>query len=155
LSRCPAKEQPPPDMRDDKTANTDHTHIPVPSLAPSITCPDSDRCDITGVSVPPLRRSAPAISRFCPVLGWRTMLQLFARRADESNVFSIRNALWNRAEDDLLVQAVAKHSTSEAVFRDWSEVAWELPGRSLPFLTILAHSHKRCRLGGFCTTYSL
>jgi hypothetical protein len=38
--------------------------------------------------------------------------------------------LWSRAEDDLLVQAVAKHSTSEALFRDWSEVAWELPGRS-------------------------
>ena len=130
LSRRPAKEQPPADMRDDKTANTDHTHIPLPSLAPSITCPASDRCDIAGVSVPPLRRSAPAISRFCPVLGWRTMLQLFARRAAESNAFSIRNALWSSAEDDLLVQAVAKHSTSEAIFRDWSEVAWELPGRS-------------------------
>ena len=34
------------------------------------------------------------------------------------------------AEDDLLVQAVVKHSTSDAIFRDWSEVAWELPGRS-------------------------
>ncbi len=33
-------------------------------------------------------------------------------------------------EDDLLVQTVAKDSTSEALFRDWSEVAWELPGRS-------------------------
>ena len=99
-------------MRDDKTANTtaDHTHIPLPSLAPSIPCPDSDRCDTAGVPVPPLRRSAPAISRFCPVLGWRTMLQLLARRAAESNAFSVpdRNALWSRAEDDLLVQAVAK-----------------------------------------------
>ncbi len=98
---------------------------------------------IAGVSVPPLRRSAPAISRFCPVLGWRTMLQLLARRAAESNAFSIRNALWSRTEDDLLVQAVAKHSTSEALFRDWSCVSvchfsW------LPFLTILARSHKRC-----------
>ena len=64
------------------------------------------------------------------MLGWRTMLQLFARRAAESNAFSIRNALWSSAEDDLLVQAVAKHSTSEAIFRDWREVAWELPGRS-------------------------
>jgi hypothetical protein len=64
------------------------------------------------------------------VLGWRTILQLFARRTAESNVFSIRNALWSREEDDLLVQAVAKHSTSGAIFRDWSEVAWELPGRS-------------------------
>ena len=66
------------------------------------------------------------------MLGWRTMLQLLARRAAESNAFSIldRNALWSRAEDDLLVQAVAKYSTSEVLFRDWSEVAWELPGRS-------------------------
>ena len=60
------------------------------------------------------------------------MLQLLARRAAESNAFSVsdRNALWSRAEDDLLVQAVAKYSTSEVLFRDWSEVAWELPGRS-------------------------
>ncbi len=58
------------------------------------------------------------------------MLQLFARRPAESNAFSIRNALWSRAQDDLLVQTVAKHSTSEAIFRDWREVAWELSGRS-------------------------
>ena len=64
------------------------------------------------------------------MLGWRTMLQLLARRAAESNAFSIRNALWSRVEDDLLVQAVAKHSTTDVLFRDWSEVALELPGRS-------------------------
>ena len=60
------------------------------------------------------------------------MLQLLARRAAESNAFSIlgRNALWIRAEDDLLVQAVAKHSTSDVLFPNWSEVASELPGRS-------------------------
>ncbi len=52
------------------------------------------------------------------------------KAATESNAFSIRNALWSRTEDDLLVQTVAKHSTSETLFRDWSEVAWELPGRS-------------------------
>jgi hypothetical protein len=57
------------------------------------------------------------------------MLQLFACRTVESNVFSIRNALWIRAEDDLLVQALGKHSTSETLFRDWNEVAWELSGR--------------------------
>ncbi len=130
LSRGPGMEQPPTDMRDDKTANTDHTHIPLPSLAPSITDPASDRCDIAGVSVPPFRRSAPAISRFCPVLGWRTMMQLFARRAAEFNAYSIRKALWSSAEDDLLVQTVEKHSTSESIFRDWSEVVWELSGRS-------------------------
>ena len=53
LSRCPVKDQPPPDMYDEKTDNTDHTHIPLPSLATKITCPDSDRCDIGVVSVPP------------------------------------------------------------------------------------------------------
>jgi hypothetical protein len=58
------------------------------------------------------------------------MLQLFARRAAESNAFSIRNALWSRAEDDLLLQSVTKHSTSDVLFRDWSEVELELSGRS-------------------------
>ena len=134
LSRRPAKGQPPADMRDDKTANTtaDHTHIPLPSLAPSIPCPASDRC-ATAVPVGTAsRRSSPAISRFCPVLGWRTMLQLLARRAAESNAFSVpdRNALWSGAEDDLLVRAVAKNSTSDVLGRDWRVVAWELPGRS-------------------------
>ncbi len=65
------------------------------------------------------------------------MLQLLARRAAESNAFSVpdRNALWSRAEDDLLVQAAEKHCTSDVLFSDvlfpdWSEVALELPGRS-------------------------
>ena len=62
--------------------------------------------------------------------GWWTMLQLLARRAAESNAFSVpdRNASWSRAEDDLLVQAVAKHSTSDVLGRDWSEVAGSCPG---------------------------
>jgi hypothetical protein len=66
------------------------------------------------------------------VLGWWTFLQLLARRTAESIAFSVpdRNALWRRAEDGLLVQAVAKHSTSDVLGRDWSEVASELPGRS-------------------------
>ncbi len=143
MSRRPAKEQPPADMRDDKTANNtaDYTHIPLPSLAPSIPCPASDRCAIpcpasdrcaTAVRVGASRRSAPAISRFYPVLGWRTLLQLLVRRAAESYAFSVpdRNALWSRAEDGLLVQAVAKYSTSDVLGRHWSEVASELPGRS-------------------------
>ena len=134
LSRRPAKGQPPADMRDDKTANTtaDHTHIPLPSLAPSIPCPASDRC-ATAVPVGTAsRRSSPAISRFCPVLGWRTMLQLLARRAAESNAFSVpdRNALWSGAEDDLLVRAVAKNSTSDVLGLDWRVVAWDLPRRT-------------------------
>jgi hypothetical protein len=61
------------------------------------------------------------------------MLQLLARRAAESNAFSVpeRNALWSRVEDGLLVQAVAKYSTFNVLRHDWSEVAWELPGRSV------------------------
>jgi hypothetical protein len=67
------------------------------------------------------------------VIGWRTMLQLLARRAAESNAFSVpdRNALWITAEDGLLVQSVVKYSTSDVLGRDWSEVASELPGRSM------------------------
>ena len=42
-----------------------------------------------------------------------------------------RNASWNRSEDDLLVQTVTKHSTSDVLGRDWCEVAWELPDREL------------------------
>jgi hypothetical protein len=62
------------------------------------------------VPVPPSRRSAPAISRFHPVLGWRTILQLLARRAAESIAFSVpdRNTLWIRTEDDLLVQSIVQ-----------------------------------------------
>ena len=65
------------------------------------------------------------------MLGWRTILQLLARRAAESIAFSVpdRNALWSRAEDDLLVQPVAKYSTSDILGRDWREVASKLPGR--------------------------
>jgi hypothetical protein len=71
-------------------------------------------------------------AKFCPVLGWRTILHLLARRATESNTFSVpdRNALWRRVEDGLLVQAVTKYSTSDVLGRDWSEVPRELSGRS-------------------------
>jgi len=122
-------------MHDNKSALTTQSYhisyLPLPDLAPSLPLPASDRCDIAGGPVPPSRRSAPAISRFSPVLGWRTFLQLLARRAAESIAFSVpdRNALWSRAEDDLLVLTVAKYSTSDVLFRDWSEVALELPGR--------------------------
>ena len=63
------------------------------------------------------------------MLGWRTIIQLLARRAAESTAFSVPNASWSRAEDDLLVQTVAKCSTSNILGRDWIEVAWEMPGR--------------------------
>ncbi len=53
-------------------------------------------------------------------------------RSVESNTFSVpdRNGLWRRVEDDLLVRVVTKHSTSDVLFPDWSEVASELSGRS-------------------------
>jgi len=41
-----------------------------------------------------------------------------------------RNTLWSRAEDDLLVQVVAKYSTCDVLFPDWSEFASDLRGRS-------------------------
>ena len=64
------------------------------------------------------------------MLGWQTILQLLERRAAESIAFSVpdRNALLSRAEDDLLVQAVAKCSTSNILGRDWIDVASEMPG---------------------------
>ncbi len=43
--------------------------------------------------------------------------RLVACREVESNAFSIRNALWSRTEDDLLVQDLGKHSTSDVLFR--------------------------------------
>jgi hypothetical protein len=60
------------------------------------------------------------------------MIQLLARRTAESNAFSVpdRNVLWSREEDGLLVQAVAKYSTSNVLRRDWIEVVWELSGCS-------------------------
>ena len=65
------------------------------------------------------------------MVGGRTIPQLLARRAVESISFSVpdRNALWSRTEDDLLVQDVAKHSTSDVLGRDWIEVTSDLSGR--------------------------
>ena len=80
------------------------------SLTLSIPYPVSDRCDTTDVTV---------------------ILQLLACRAADSISFSVpdRNVMWNRAEDDLLEQAVAKYSTPNVLGRDWIEVALELSGR--------------------------
>ena len=77
------------------------------------------------------RRSVPVINRFNHVLGWRTILQFLSSRVVESITFSVpdRNVLWNRDEDDFLVQTVAKYSTSNILGRDWIEVESEIPGR--------------------------
>ena len=86
--------------------------------------PDSDRCDTPGLSV-------PVIIRFNPVLGRRTILHLLECRTSEFIAFSVpdRNALWNRVEDDLLMESVVKYSISDVLGRDWREVTSEFPGR--------------------------
>ena len=103
----------PADLQDDSPAcitSNNIAYIPIPPLAHSIPFSASDRRDTAGVPVPPPRRSAAAITRFHPVLGWRTILQLLARRAAESIAFSVpdRNALWSRAEDGLLNASCSK-----------------------------------------------
>jgi hypothetical protein len=123
--RPPAREKT-ADVQDITALHTTPCHmsyLPTSPLVHIIPCPPSDSCDTT-VPVPPLR-SVPVISRFCPVLGWWTMVDLLASRAAESNAFSVpdRYALWIRAEDGLLVQAVAKHSTSlTSDHRSWSQM---------------------------------
>jgi hypothetical protein len=59
-------------------------------------------------------------------------MYLLARRTSKSITFPVpdRNELWNRTEDDLLVQDVTKYSTSDDLGRDWIEVASELSGHS-------------------------
>ena len=108
LSRRPAKEQPPADMCDDKTVTTtaDHNNIPQPALAPSIPCPDSDRCDTTGVPVSPVRQSAPAISRFCPTL--RMVASRPKCHTSGNCACPIVNVphMWIRDEDNLLLQTI-------------------------------------------------
>ena len=106
------------------------SYLPMTSLTLGIPYPPSDRSDTVDVSVSPLRRSVPVIYRFSPVLGWWTILQLLTCRATESISFSVpdRNTLWNRAEDDLLVQSVAKYSTPNVLGHDWIEVTSELSG---------------------------
>ena len=58
------------------------------------------------------------------MLGWRTILQVLARRSTVSIAFSVpdRNALWRRVEDGLLVQVVVKYSTFDVLGREWREV---------------------------------
>jgi hypothetical protein len=60
------------------------------------------------------------------------MTDVLTRGVSESIAFSVpdRNTLWNRVEDGLLVVDVAKHSTSDVLGRDWSEVVSELSGCS-------------------------
>ena len=115
------------DMEDDMTdLHTTLYHmscLPKPSVTLSIAYPDSDRCDTNGVSVSPSKRSVSVIRRFNPVLGWRTILHLLASRTSES----IFHTLWNRVEDDLLVQVASKYSTPNVLGHDWIEVVSELP----------------------------
>ena len=128
-------QQPTADMDDEKTANTTTTYnnnIPLPSLTPSVSCPDSDRCDTTGVSVPPPRRSDPVISRFCPTLGWLHLVKSVTHRTvahvalAAPIVLNVPN-MWNRDEDNLLLQTMA-NTIPLNDYNPWNQVSAEIPG---------------------------
>ena len=148
LSRRPAKEQPPAGMRDDKTATTtaDHNNIPLPALATSIHCPDSDRCDTAGVHVPPLRRSAPAISRFCPTLGWLHLVKSVTHRAAAHVALAAPIVLnvpdmWSRDEDNLLLRTIASTISLNDYTPKW-DYFWDLAAEEIP-----GRLPKQCREG--------
>ena len=64
------------------------------------------------------------------MIGWWSILQILSRRETESIPFSVpdRHVLWNRAEDDILVQVVVKYTTSDVFSRSWRQVTSGLPG---------------------------
>ena len=94
-----------------QTTSYNTSYLPLPDLATSIPCPASDRCDTTGVPVPPPTRSAPAVSRFCPTLGWWHLVKSVTHRAAVSVALAVPIVLnvpdmWSRAEDNLLEQTI-------------------------------------------------
>ena len=140
VSRSMAKEQP-DDMNDITALHTtsyNTSYLPLPALATSIHCPASDRCDTTGVPVPPPRRSDPAISRFCPTLGWLHLVKSVTHRAAAHVALAAPIVLnvpdmWSRDEDNLLLQTIANtiplndYNPTKDSF--WRQVAAEIPGR--------------------------
>ena len=99
VSRRTAKEQP-ANMNDITALHTtsyNQSYLPLPDLAASIPCPDSDLCDT--------RRSAPAITRFCPTLGWSHLVKSVPHRAAvhvalaASIVLNVPD-MWSREEDN-------------------------------------------------------
>ena len=100
------------DITDLHTTSYNTSYLPLPALTGSIRCPDSDRCDTTGVPVPPSRRSAPVISRFCPTLGWLHLVKGVTHRAAAHVALPVPFVLnvpdmWIRDEDNLLMQTIA------------------------------------------------
>ena len=136
LSRRHAKEQPPANMCDDKTDTTTTYNIPLPDLTSSFSCPDSDRCDTSDMHVHPPRRSSPAISRFCPTLGWMHLVQNVTYRPDVSVTLAAPIELtvpdlWTRAEDNLLVQTISTKIRLKTYNPDWN-VFWNLVTEEIP-----------------------
>jgi len=85
---------------------------PLPASAPSIPCSDSDRCHTGGVLLSPPRRSDPAISRFCPTLGWLHLVKNVNHRsavnvALASDIVLNVPDMWSRDDDNLLLQTIA------------------------------------------------
>ena len=84
----------------------------------------------------PPRRSGPAISRFCPALGWLNLVKSVTHRAVVSVALAVPIVLnvpdmWNRLEDNLLEQTIANMIPLDAYHPTdsfWNQVAKEIPG---------------------------
>ena len=104
MSRPSTREQS-DDMQDDMTSLHTTPYIHMHSLTHIIPCSASDRHDTAGVS--DLHREGRSLT----------------------SAGSIHALLCVRAEDDILVQAVAKYTTSDVFSHSWRQVASDLPGR--------------------------
>jgi hypothetical protein len=136
LTRRAAKEQPATCATTRPPLHNIHNNIPLPVLAPIIPFPDSDRCDTAGVHVHPPRRSSPAISRFCPTLGWLNLVKSVSHRAAAHVALAapiVLYDMWSRAEDNVLVQTISTKIRLNSYNPDldvfWNLVAEEITGR--------------------------
>jgi hypothetical protein len=107
-------------------------------LVPSIPCPDSDRCDTTGVPVPPQRRSSPDISRFCPTLGWLHLVKNVTHRVNVHVALPVPIVLnvpdmWIRDEDNILLQTIANTISLNDYTPKW-DYFWDLVAEEIPDL---------------------
>jgi len=118
-----------------------HNNIPLPVLTPIIPFPVSDRCDTAVVQVHPQRKSSPAVIRFCPTLGWLHLVKIVSHRvvvhvtSASPIVFNVPD-MWNRDEDNLLVQTISTKIRLNSYNPDWdvwwNRVAEEIPGHLPP-----------------------
>ncbi len=84
----------------------------------------------------PPRRSSPAISRFCPTLGWLNLVKSVSHRAAAHVALAapiVLYDMWSRAEDNVLVQTISTKIRLNSYNPDldvfWNLVAEEIPGR--------------------------